>query len=63
MTKVVTLKYDPTWKPLEWAKIYCKSYITNRLSTKSSDSNQPKLIDYFFADERDATMFILRWAE
>jgi hypothetical protein len=25
----VTIPYDPIWEPLNWAKKYCSSYITN----------------------------------
>lgn len=58
--KVVTIPYDPVWKPLDWAKKHCTSYITNQMS----DSWQPGesfLVDYFFADEKDATLFRLKW--
>ena len=53
----VTLPYDPVWEPLEWAKKNCSSYITN--AVHSCDNTN---IDYFFANEKDALMFLLRWA-
>ena len=53
----VTLPYDPVWEPLEWAKKNCSSYITN--AVHSCDNTK---IDYFFANKKDALMFILRWS-
>lgn len=53
----VTLPYSPLWEPLEWAKEHCPSYITNEI--RYDDYNT--YIDYHFADERDAALFILRW--
>ena len=51
----VTLPYDPLWTPLEWAKEYCPSYITN---TAIEDGK----ICYYFSDDAEATMFKLKWA-
>ena len=53
----VTLPYDPVWRPLDWAKKHCSSYITN--AVHSCDNTK---IDYFFANEKDALMFLLRWS-
>jgi len=57
----VTLPYDPVWKPLEWAKRYCPSYITNDIH-KYDNSYDAKRIDYFFGNEKDAMWFVLRWS-
>ena len=57
----VTLPYDPIWEPLEWAKKYCPSYITNDIH-KHGNSYDAKRIDYFFATEKDAMWFVLRWS-
>ncbi len=64
----VTLPWDPEWKPLEWAKENCPSYITNDENRERNglimvDGGWAKeyYIDYFFSDEKDATMFALRW--
>jgi hypothetical protein len=57
----VTLPYDPVWKALEWAKEHCPDYITNDVH-KNSGRTQGVLIDYFFASERDAVFFRLKWA-
>ena len=57
----VTLPYDPVWKPLEWAKKYCPSYITNDIH-KYDNSYDNKKIDYFFGNKKDALMFLLRWS-
>ena len=66
MSKSVILPYDPTWKALEWAKANCRSYITNDLADVKSPSDLSNgytigKIEYFFNDERDATMFRLMW--
>lgn len=65
--KTVILDYDPTWAALGWAKANCKSYITNDLAdvnTPSDLSNGYTIgkIEYFFGDERDATLFRLMWS-
>ena len=67
MSKTVILPYDPTWRALEWAKANCKSYITNQgVDVKSladlSNGYTIGKIEYFFGDERDATLFRLRFA-
>lgn len=62
MSKTVVLPYDPTWKALEWAKANCKSYITNDGVIDQFPNNRFTRIEYFFANEKDATMFRLRWA-
>jgi hypothetical protein len=58
----VTLPYDPIWKPLEWAKKHCPSYITNDIHIRGDTVYDINRIDYFFADEKDALIFTLRWA-
>jgi len=57
----VTLPYDPFWAPLEWAKKHCSSYISNDIH-KYDNSYDAKRIDYFFRDEKEALMFLLRWS-
>ena len=64
----VTLPYDPTWAPLAWAKEHCPSYITNKASNttrlkrvSSSGWVNDSSIVYYFGDERDATIFTLKW--
>jgi hypothetical protein len=52
----VTIPYDPfDWKPLEWAKQHCPSYITNF-------SYNTATIDYCFGNEKEALMFLLKWS-
>lgn len=65
----VTLPYDPAWAPLVWAKEHCPSYITNKASNttrlkrvSSSGWVSDSSIVYYFGNERDATIFTLRWA-
>jgi hypothetical protein len=59
----VTLSYDPLWRAVDWAREHCPSYITN-LHSKKAGGLVPDLdhIDYFFGNEADAIMFILRWS-
>ena len=54
MSKTVTLPYSPFWEPLLWAKEHCPSYITNNADVNSN-------IVYYFSNEKDALMFLLRW--
>jgi hypothetical protein len=62
MSAVVSLKYDPAWVALDWAKKHCRSYITN---VQASAINYPAgvKINYYFASERDAFLFKLRWSD
>lgn len=64
MSKTVILPYDPTWEALFWAKAHCKSYITNDTVPETPANIYPRVykIEYFFADERDATWFRLMWS-
>jgi len=57
-----TLPYDPTWQALAWAKKHCPSYITNDAHCDGYNHYDTTKIDYFFSDEKDALMFILKWA-
>jgi hypothetical protein len=61
MSTVVTLPHDPVWRALDWALRNCPSYITND-SHKTADGRYVMdHIDYFFSDEKDAIMFMLRF--
>lgn len=57
----VTLPYDPTWKPLDWVKKNCPSYITNAVHLAENNVHDTSRIDYFFSQQRDATIFALKW--
>lgn len=57
----VNLPYDPEWKALEWTKKNCPSYITNDVAGGESDYTRPIAIDYFFSDEKDATLFAMKF--
>lgn len=61
MSHVVTLPYDPVWKPLEWAKQHCSSYITNDVHIDQLNTYDQQYIDYFFGDAKDAMWFTLKW--
>lgn len=64
MSYTVTLPYDPVWRPLDWAREHCPSYITNTVNkTNVSFFNRKFQIDYIFGEERDAVLFALKWAE
>jgi hypothetical protein len=58
--KVVTLPYDPVWEAADWAKKHCVSYITNNVHPRER-AGEIIYIDHFFADEKDATLFRLKW--
>jgi len=58
---VVTIPYDILWRPLDWAKTYCPSYITNRVFVDEDGHNDITKISYYFGSEEDATMFLLKW--
>jgi hypothetical protein len=63
MSTVVTLPYDPLWKPVEWAKKHCPSYITNTMSDKFTGLVGDRTpVNYYFGDHKDATLFALRWS-
>lgn len=51
------ITYVAEYEPLDWAKKYCKSYITNDAVQKQGDY----YYRFFFADERDIVLFKLRW--
>jgi len=50
----VTLPWEHDCKALEWAKENCPSYITNLVGPDYG-------IVYYFSDEKDAVLFMLRW--
>jgi hypothetical protein len=59
---IVTLKYDPIWKALDWAKKHCPSYITNDASLANELSDRVYYINYYFGNEQDAIIFKLKWS-
>lgn len=58
----VTVPYSPFWEPMTWAKENCPSYIRNDLHQDGYYTFDHTKIDYFFSDEKDALMFMLRWS-
>lgn len=63
----VTIPYNVSGEALEWAKKNCPSYITNQahlLAYKDSNGvdSAGYMIEYYFANERDAAWFSLRWS-
>lgn len=64
MSYVVTLKYDPIWKALEWAKKNCKSYITNIAGGRGhNDTWENYQVNYYFGSEKEALLFKIAWAD
>jgi hypothetical protein len=70
MSYPVVIPYDPAWRPLEWAKKHCPSYITNDAVTITDPNSWGTLsldgsrsgVRYFFKDKEDAAYFKLTWA-
>lgn len=62
MKKYATIPYTPLWEPLDWAKEHCTSYITNDMHMDGYNTYDTSKVDYFFGDEKDALMFMLRWS-
>lgn len=62
MSMTVTIPYDIRWVALDWAKEHCPSYITNDVHQDGYYTYDISKIDYFFANEKDALLFKLRWA-
>ena len=60
---IVILDYDPKWKPMEWAKKHCPSYIANDTTPIHEDFSDTYRyrVNYYFGNEKDALMFRLRW--
>jgi hypothetical protein len=50
----------PDWAALTWAKENCPSYITNIGRPDNLDPNNSSIV-YYFGDEREALMFMLKW--
>ena len=48
----------PKYEPLEWAKKHCNSYITN----DAIKINGIYYYRFYFSDQKDVTMFMLRWS-
>ena len=50
--------WNAHYEPLTWAKKHCPSYITNDAVQKKGGY----YYRYFFGDERDQILFMLRWS-
>lgn len=62
MSTAVSLPYDSSWAPLEWAKKHCPSYISNTVYANFTGAQPTSVVQYYFSSEKDATLFLLRWA-
>ena len=61
----VSISHSKCHGALDWAKENCPSYVTNRVDiirlAEMDEKVGPIYITFFFADEKDATLFALRW--
>jgi hypothetical protein len=64
MSYTVTLPYDSTETAIDWARENCPSYITNGLDYVGPGGGlvAELRIKYYFGEEKDATIFALRWS-
>jgi len=62
MTILVTIDRKLGGDALRWAKANCKGYITNDYHQDGYYTYDDKKLDFFFANKKDALMFMLRWA-
>jgi hypothetical protein len=62
MRYTVTLPHKYEWDATEWAKEHCPSYLSATAHLRLGRDLPPSNVDYHFADEKDLTMFILRWS-
>lgn len=60
----VSIESKKAYEALDWIKLNCPSYITNRVDmVHLTDEKRigPIKFSFVFGDEKDATMFALRW--
>jgi len=57
----VTLVHTQGWEPRDWARESCPSYLSCTLHGIFGDGAK-LFMDYHFNDEKDLTMFLLRWS-
>lgn len=61
----VSIESKKAYEALDWIKLNCPSYITNQVDMiHLTDKKRigPIKISFVFDDEKDATLFALRWA-
>lgn len=61
MSTSVILPYESTLQALQWAKQNCSSYIDIYVHMDGFNNYDNSKIEYFFTDDPDALMFMLRW--
>jgi hypothetical protein len=64
----VTIPYNIIDPALKWAKDNCPSYITNNVVpvsfVEANDSDYISVrVIFHFSEEKDATLFALRWTQ
>ena len=62
MRYTVTLPHIYEWHPGTWAKDNCPSYLSATAHLRLGRDLPPSKVEYHFEDEKDLTMFILRWS-
>jgi hypothetical protein len=60
MRNSITLPHVHEWRPLEWAKENCPSYISCTGYLK--ENTEEGFIEYYFSETKDMTLFALRWS-
>lgn len=59
----VTLPIERHWTSAkQWATEHCPSYTGSDWHMRGYNDYDQIMIDYFFDDEKDAVMFILKWS-
>lgn len=62
MSHSVAIPHDDAFQAVLWSQQYCPSYITNKVKFLDHNTDDRYfLIEFFFVEEKDATMFALRW--
>ena len=57
----VTILKEKGVHALEWVKETCPSYITNDMHMDGYNTYDTTKLDFFFSDQKDAVMFVMRW--
>jgi hypothetical protein len=62
MRTTVTLPFETKWQGASvWARNYCPNFICEDSHCDKNDNWDLTKTDYFFASEKEALMFMLRW--
>lgn len=61
MRYTATLPHIYQWEATTWAKENCPSYLSATAHLVEVENTDQSKIEYHFAEQRDLTMFLLRW--